>query len=114
MSRARQLFLSTMMILLIPTVNAAVVSIEIVRVTRVQTYTDFGTNDVVVYAQPLPAGCDGFWFRTSEMDGKEIFAQLLIAQQTQQAMTFWAYDNLIWPGSTARFCKLYAVSSNNL
>ena len=91
--------------------NAALVQGEVGQVTRMRSYTSFGNGDVVVWVQSPPAGCDGFWFRTTEPNGREIFAQLLASQKTQLPMFLTGYDDQLWTGSGSRFCKLYAVDT---
>ena len=81
--------------------NAALVQGEIGQVTRMRAYSDFGNGDVVLWVQNPLAGCDGFWFRTTELNGKEFFAQILASQKTQLPMFLTADDDQIWPGSAA-------------
>jgi hypothetical protein len=113
MNSTRKLLISLFLVLMIPVANATVVYVNVGRVTKVITYTTFGNTDVTVATQNRPPGCDGFWFRSNEPNGKEIFSQLMIAQQTQQALDVYAYDDQIWTGSASRFCRIYAVSSEN-
>jgi hypothetical protein len=91
--------------------NAALVQGEVGQVTRMRTYTTFGHGDVIVWVQTPPAGCDGFWFRTTELNGKEVFAQILASQKTQSPMFLSGYDDQLWTGSGSRFCKLYAIDT---
>jgi hypothetical protein len=93
------------------TANAALVQGEVGQVTRMRAYSGFGSGDVVLWVQNPPAGCDGFWFRTTELNGKEIFAQVLASQKTQSPMFLTGYDDQLWGGSGSRFCKLYAVDT---
>jgi hypothetical protein len=90
---------------------AAYVSGDVGLVTRLRTYTSYGNGDVVLWVQNAPSGCDGFWFRTTEANGKEMFAQILASQKTNTSMYFAGYSDQVWPGSASIFCKLYAVDS---
>lgn len=91
--------------------HAAYVSGDVGLVTRMRTYTGYGTGDVVVWVQNAPSGCDGFWFRTSEPNGKEMFAQILASQKTNSPMYFTGHSESPWPGSASVFCKLYSVDT---
>jgi hypothetical protein len=96
-----------------PVVNAEIIQGEVGLVTRMRTYTTFGNGDVILYVQNPLAGCDGFWFRTSESNGREVFAQILVSEKTQVSLYLTAYDDQLWTGSAARFCKLYAVDTTS-
>jgi hypothetical protein len=92
--------------------TAAYVSGDVGQVTRLRTYSTFGNGDVLVWVQTPPSGCEGFWFRTTEQNGKEMMAQMLAAQQGGSAMYFTGHTDQLWPGSTTgAFCKLYSVDS---
>ena len=91
--------------------NAGLIQGEVGQVTRLRTYTGFGNGDVILWVQNPPAGCDGFWFRTTELNGKEIFAQVLASQKTQSSMYLIGYDDQMWNGSASHFCKLYVVDT---
>ena len=90
---------------------AAYISAEVGVVTRLRTYTGYGNGDVLLWVQNAPPGCDGFWFRTTEPNGKEMFAQILAAQKTNSSMYFSGFTDQVWPGSASVFCKLYTVDT---
>jgi len=113
MNRVRKLGLLSILILLVPAAHAAIVSANATRITRVMAYTSFGNGDIAVWAQGLAQGCDGYWFRTTEINGKEIYAQFMVAQQTQQPLWIWADDAQIWTGTSSRFCKIYSIANEN-
>jgi hypothetical protein len=91
--------------------SAAFVSIEAGLVTRLRTYSSFGNGDVVIWVQNLPSGCDGFWLRTTEPNGKEMFAQLLAAQKARSPVYISGHSELVWPGSASVFCRIYSLDT---
>lgn len=93
------------------TASAAYVAIEAGLVTRMRTYNSFGSGDVVLWVQNAPSGCDGFWFRTTEPNGKEMFAQILSAQKTQSSVYITGHSESAWPGSASNFCKVYSLDT---
>jgi hypothetical protein len=93
------------------TALAAYVQAEVGLVTRMRTYNAYGTGDVVLWVQNAPPGCDGFWFRTTEPNGKEMFAQILAAQKTQSSMYITGYSDQAWPGTASVFCKIYSLDT---
>ena len=92
--------------------NATTVSINVGQIVRLQEYVTFGNGDVAVWTQTTASGCDGFWFRTTELNGKEIFAHLLAAHLAQESMNFTVYDDQLWSGTGSRFCRIYSVGEN--
>jgi hypothetical protein len=93
------------------TAFAAYVQAEVGLVTRMRTYNSYGTGDVVLWVQNAPSGCDGFWFRTTEPNGKEMFAQILASQKSQSSLYFTGYSDQAWPGSASVFCKIYSIDT---
>jgi hypothetical protein len=93
------------------TAAAEYVGLDVGMVTRMRTYTSIGNGDVVLWVQNLPPGCDGFWFRTTEPNGKEMFAQVLAAQKTQSSLYFTGHTDNVWPGSNSIFCKIYSIDT---
>ena len=89
--------------------NAAVVGNNIGLIVRLGTYADYGNGDVGVWVQTPWSNCDGFWFRTTEANGKEIYAQLLSAQLAQKPMYIYAHEELLWSGTSSHFCKISLV-----
>ena len=93
----------------IPPVEAATLSFDVGRILKLGTYADFGNGDVGIWVEHATSTCEGFWFRTTETNGKEIYAQLLAAQMSQKPMRLYARDDLLWSATASRFCKLSLV-----
>jgi len=91
--------------------NAGVVSFTAGRITNMLTYTTYGNGDIAIFTQFNAPGCDGVWFRTTEQNGKEIYAQLVAAQLAEKPMSMLVYDDQLWSGSASRFCRIYAIST---
>lgn len=89
--------------------TATVVQVDVGKILKLGTYADFGNGDVGVWVQTSSSTCDGFWFRTTETNGKEIYAQLLAAQLTQKPMMIYAHDELLWTATSSHFCKISLV-----
>jgi hypothetical protein len=109
---ARKIGLLLVMVLVFPVADAGTVSAQVGRITKVMTYTTFGDGDVAVWTEYQAPGCDGFWFRTTERNGKEIYAQLIAAQHTEKSVGLVAYDDQLWTGTASRFCRIYALSTD--
>jgi hypothetical protein len=90
--------------------NAGIVNGSVGQLTQLMTFVDYGTGDVVVKVQTPLATCqDGFWLRMTDIGAKQTYAQLLGAWHTQQPLTIWADDGVIWSGSGGRYCRIYSV-----
>jgi hypothetical protein len=99
--------------LILPLVaHAALVSAPVARVTRLLTFAQFGTGDVLFVTDNLPPTCqDGFWIRLTDVGGKAVYSQLLAAYHAQTPLQVYAYDDQVWPGSGGgRFCLVHGMS----
>ena len=88
--------------------QAAITENPVGYVTRIYTYTDYGTGDVVFEVQNPPAACaNGFWVRMSDVGAKSTYAYIMLAYSMQTPLRIGAYDTDIWPGSGGKYCRLY-------
>ena len=52
-------------------------------------------------------GCDGFWLSPVDGGYKQAYAALMMAKASAGTVVVFAYDNNLWPGSSAyKYCKV--------
>ena len=84
---------------------------QLTKITAVQGYTEYGNGDVVVYTELLAAGCDGFWFNSSNPGSAQVLSMVLAAKHSGSQVIISGDTARKWPGSpTGHFCHLYAIS----
>jgi hypothetical protein len=103
---------SAIAVLMLPLLaHATLVYAPVARVTRVMSFAQYGTGDVVFVTDSLPPTCqDGYWIRLSDVGGKAVHAQLLAAFHAQTPLIVYAYDDQIWSGSGGRFCLVHGLA----
>jgi hypothetical protein len=84
---------------------------RLVKVTQVYVYADHGGGDVVaVLDDPIPGCEDGIWIGPGAPGYKPTLAALLMLQGNGGSARVWAHDDQMWPGSAAKFCRIYTVN----
>ena len=82
------------------------------KITQIQAYSEYGSGDVLVYTELKVAGCDAFWFSTSNPGSDHILSMALAAQHSGTTLRITADSDRRWAGSpTGIFCHLYAILS---
>jgi len=82
-------------------------------VVQIYTYAEFGSGDFVFKLSTTVAGCEGgFWISPSQPGFKASVAFVMQARATEASISAGGNDTLIWPGSTAKFCKLDWLAAN--
>ena len=92
-------------------VRADIVSSDSVSVTRYYAYGDYGSGDVIFQFAPASVlvGCDGAWIAASQPGAKNLVATVISAKLAASAVTLYVNNAAIWPGSSARYCKVDAM-----
>jgi hypothetical protein len=81
------------------------------QVTDIYTYSEYGGGDVIFKIATSVTGCEaGFWLRPSDGGFQRNVALLMSAQLARRAITLQAADDLLWPGSTGKFCHVILIA----
>jgi len=87
--------------------QAALVDTNVGLVTRIFTYTTFGTGDVVITVQTPGAGCQhGYWLRMTDAGAKTTYAQIIAWQLAEKPLRVGAFSDQRWAGSTGEYCRI--------
>ena len=81
------------------------------QISYVYSYSEFGGGDVVFRLQTILAGCEGgYWLRPTDPGFQRNVAMLMSAQLARRAISIYAYDNQIWSGSVAKYCRVDMIA----
>lgn len=82
-----------------------------VKITRMDSYPEYGNGDVIVqYSGTSVAGCStGFWLSPSQPGFKQTYAMLLAAASAGRTVTLYSDSGQLWSGSGDQWCKLSTV-----
>jgi hypothetical protein len=81
-----------------------------VTITGVYSYSDFGGGDVVFTIATTIVGCEaGFWLRPTDPGFQRNLAMAMSAQLAGKSVRIGAYNDSLWPGSGAKYCRLYYI-----
>ena len=89
----------------------AMVSTTPAHVTKFHIYTDYGEGDVVFRVDATVAGCDGFWLPPTDPGFRQTYAALLLVKATGATLEVTADESRVWPGSSARYCRVDSLTS---
>lgn len=79
-------------------------------VTNYIVYPEYGGGDVTFQTETPIAGCEaGFWLRPTDPGFKNAYAVVLTSYTTKSPVRVWAHDDSLWPGSSGRWCRVYAM-----
>lgn len=82
-------------------------------ITKLYTYTQFGSGDIIVHlASPAAVCTKGFWLSPNDPGFKTAYALLLSAYHAQTPIRISGEDTLIWPGSTDVYCRITFVGGH--
>jgi hypothetical protein len=98
----------------VPAATAAVAGhARPITVTGYFVYPEYGGGDVVVtLSEPVATGCEaGFWLRPSDPGFKAAMATIMMAYINKSPVRIWVLDDQVWPGSAAKYCKLYTIQA---
>lgn len=89
--------------------NATIVTTSAtVTITQIHSFSDSGSGDVVFTVSTALTGCaGGFWLRPSDAGFKAIYSSLLLSYANHTPILISAYNDSIWTGSTANYCRVY-------
>jgi hypothetical protein len=84
------------------------------KITRLYSYSEqmgFDGDIAIVTSNPV-AGCEGgYWLRKASTEGyKNTLSFLLSAFHAGTNVQFGALSNELWPGSSAKFCRIDQIS----
>lgn len=94
--------------------NATIVTASASPVATIDTYTQYGSGDVVFHlvSNSLQSSCPyGFWIRPSDGGAKSALAQVLAAYETGKSVAVSADNAIIWSGAGSAACLVWAVSA---
>lgn len=75
-------------------------------ISRLYTYTQFGSGDIVVQLADAAPGCTGFWLSPADDGFKSVYALLLAAYHSGSTIRIAGDDAQIWTGSGDSYCKM--------
>lgn len=80
------------------------------EITQILSYEMYGGGDLLVkLATPRPECEGGAWLSKSDPGFEQNVSIILSARMSNRPITLYLDSNVIWPGSTTRFCRLYAI-----
>lgn len=84
------------------------------KITRLYSYSEqmgFDGDIAIVTNNPV-AGCEGgYWLRKASTEGyKNTLSFLISAFHAETNVQFGALTNELWPGSSAKFCRIDQIS----
>lgn len=104
---APRTLLAIVALLLGTSANAAQVNSPQGTITAAFALTEFGNGDIAFSVSASTPGCEGgFWLRPTDPGFKTTYAMLLMAMATQSTVTVAAYNDSIWAGSAASYCRV--------
>lgn len=91
--------------------SADVISASPLSVTGYYAFGDYGNGDTVFQYAPstVLSGCDGGWIAPSQPAAKNLFATMIAAKLSGSGIRLYVDNADIWPGSGARYCKVYVI-----
>lgn len=89
--------------------NAELVSGNAGTITHWMVYTTINEGDFLVQSSSPLQGCDGFFAYGSDPGSKNVYAMLQAAYLTKRELYIYAFNNVLWEGSSSKYCHIYAV-----
>jgi hypothetical protein len=81
-----------------------------VTITGLTSYEDFGGGDVVFSITSAVTGCEGgFWLRPTDPGFQRSLAIAMSAQLGGRSVRIAAHNDSLWPGSGAKYCRIYNI-----
>jgi hypothetical protein len=111
MSLKRTVMTISVLIFAMAQVKAAIVSTPVgVTIISYYAFSDYGTGDVAFQVSNQIPGCEGgYWLRPSDGGFKTVYATMMASYMTKAPVYVYAYDDQLWSGSSAHFCRVYAI-----
>jgi len=104
-------FIAAINVVASATASADVISASPLSVAGYYALGDYGNGDTVFQYEPSTAltGCDGGWIAPSQPAAKNLFATMIAAKLSGSNIRLYVDNADIWPGSGARYCKVYLI-----
>jgi hypothetical protein len=89
---------------------ASVISTPTTKIVFISSYAQFGGGDVLIRGENWVAGCEGGFFLVKSDPGFSANLSLaLSAYHAKTPVVMHGHTEIIWAGSTTKFCKLYGI-----